>query len=289
MYIGHMVQGRHRVVSYKIHEQVLVPESEWIVKENTHEPIVSVADFEKAQDLLKRDTRTPNNTKAVHMFSGFLRCLDCDKAMARYSSKGITYYLCHTYTGKSKAHCTKHTIREDLLTKLVLEAIRRQIHAIEDLATLVDEHNGNPDVRRKTSTSKEALEKSTTDRTRLRDRLTDIYVDWKSGAASKDQYLHMKDKFEGQIERLSQVIEVLEKDIEHFDSGVISSDPIFEAFLANRNITSFDRGILVELVDTIYVHEDKQITIRFKFADELERALEYVEEAGADETEASAG
>ena len=35
--LGHMVQGKQRVVSYKVHDRVPVPEEEWFVKENTHE------------------------------------------------------------------------------------------------------------------------------------------------------------------------------------------------------------------------------------------------------------
>lgn len=47
-----MVQGRQRVKSYKIHTQEQVPESEWYIVENTHEPIIERPIFEKMQELL---------------------------------------------------------------------------------------------------------------------------------------------------------------------------------------------------------------------------------------------
>lgn len=56
VYVGDMVQGRHRVKSYKIHKLEPVPEEEWIVVENTHEAIIDRETFETAKGLLKRDT-----------------------------------------------------------------------------------------------------------------------------------------------------------------------------------------------------------------------------------------
>ena len=40
VYVGDMVQCKERVVSYKIHKIVKNPKEDWIIVENTHEPIV---------------------------------------------------------------------------------------------------------------------------------------------------------------------------------------------------------------------------------------------------------
>ena len=88
LYVGDMVQGRQRVKSYKIHTQEQVPESDWYIVENTHEPIIERPIFEKVQALLKRDTRTAPQQKTLYLFSGFLRCADCGKAMSRSQVKG---------------------------------------------------------------------------------------------------------------------------------------------------------------------------------------------------------
>ncbi|WP_347876921.1 recombinase family protein [Paenibacillus rhizosphaerae] len=45
IYVGDMVQGRYRIKSYKIHVQETVPEDEWFIVENTHEPIISREDY----------------------------------------------------------------------------------------------------------------------------------------------------------------------------------------------------------------------------------------------------
>jgi len=47
--------------------------------------------------------------------------------------------------------------------------------------------------------------------------------------------------------------------------------------LKHKNIAELNRGITVELIDTIFVHEDGQITIDFAFDDELKRVLDFIE------------
>lgn len=103
VYVGDMVQGRQRVKSYKIHIQERVPEEEWFIVENTHEAIIDREIFDKVQGLLKRDTRTAPKAKQLYLFSGFLKCADCGRAMSRIASKGIyVYYQCGTYKSLSK-------------------------------------------------------------------------------------------------------------------------------------------------------------------------------------------
>ena len=74
MYLGHMVQGKQKVKSYKVHTRVTVPESEWFVVKDTHESIIDQEIFDKAQELLSRNTRTAPQSGQLYPFSGFLCC-----------------------------------------------------------------------------------------------------------------------------------------------------------------------------------------------------------------------
>ena len=111
VYTGTLVQGRQRVVSYKVHQTVEVPPEDWYVVEGTHPPIVSPALFQRAKDLAGCETRRAPGQGELHLFAGLLRCADCGRAMSRKTARGIVYYTCSTYRRKSKTACTKHTIR----------------------------------------------------------------------------------------------------------------------------------------------------------------------------------
>src|SRR5699024_6463337 len=132
MYTGAMVQGRHRVISYKVHKQISVPEEEWSIVPGTQEAIIDRKTFEKAKALHQRDTRTAPGKQKVYLLSGFVRCADCQKAMRRKTARKIAYYACRSYTDKKV--CSKHTIRQDALENAVLAALQMQIALADQLA-----------------------------------------------------------------------------------------------------------------------------------------------------------
>lgn len=145
VYVGDMAQGRHRVKSYKIHKLAPVPEEQWIVVQNTHEPIIDRETFAKAKDLLKRDTRTAPKQKQLYLFSGFLRCADCGRAMSRIASKDLyVYYQCGTYKSLSKKACTMHSIKSTKLEAATLYAIQQQVHLAVNYSAIIAQINAAP-------------------------------------------------------------------------------------------------------------------------------------------------
>jgi len=277
MNLGHMVQGKQRVVSYKVHDKVTVPESEWFVKENTHEPTFSQEEYDALERVLRRDTRTANGEHTIHLFSGFLRCYDCRKALQRKAAKGIVYYACRTYTEKSKDKCTKHSIRVDVLERTVLAAIQTHIGLVDSLREVVDQINQAPVI----DTQSKRIEKMLRDKRRevekTRGFSDNLYMAWQSGDITREDHRRMKAKFEEQLAQLSAAIAALEEEQRRMGQGITCENPVFTEVSKFRNIQRLDRSALVELVDAIYVHEDKELSIAFRFADELELILEFVE------------
>ena len=53
LYIGNMVQGKHKKISYKSEKTIWMPKSQWIVVENTHEAIIDVDTYNHVQELQK--------------------------------------------------------------------------------------------------------------------------------------------------------------------------------------------------------------------------------------------
>lgn len=93
-YTGDLAQGRSRVKSYKVHEVESVPREEWVEVAGTHEAIIDYETFDKVQALLQRDTRTSPKGREVHLFSGFLKCADCGRAITRSVGNNNNVYYC---------------------------------------------------------------------------------------------------------------------------------------------------------------------------------------------------
>ena len=275
MYIGTMVQGRYRVISYKVHKQIQAPEQDWFVVENTHEAIVDKATFEKAQILHQRDTRTPNGKKEVHLFSGLIRCADCQKAMHRKTSRETVYYFCRSYVDKKV--CSKHSIRLDKLENAVLVSIQKQIQLAGTLEKEIERINNSPVVHRESVRLKYSLNEAKKQLSKYSDATDGLYIDWKSGDITQQEYHRLKSKFAEQITQHEQTIERLKKEMQIMSDGIDTSNPYFTAFLKHKNIQVLNRAILVELVGTVLIHKGGEITIDFNFADQYQQILNYIE------------
>lgn len=102
-------------------------------------------------------------------------------------------------------------------------------------------------------------------------------MDWKCGDITRTDYVRMKARFEEQANQIKQVISNIEEEILISSKGVGNDDPYLKTFLKYKNIKELNRGILVELIDTIYIYEDNEITIQFKFFDQHKRVLEFID------------
>jgi hypothetical protein len=261
-----MVQGRQRVVSYKVHGIVAVPEDEWFIVRDTHEATFTQEEYDTLEGLLRRDTRAPDGARTVHLFSGFLKCGGCGKAMRRKPSQSNVYYVCRTYAEKSQDRCTRHAIREDRLESAVLAAVQAQVALLEDVSGLAERTGLPPDTQARGM--EKLLKEKARELEKVRALSDGLYADWKSGDITREDFRRMKARFEEQEARLAAAIANLEEE-RRAGQGADSGEEIRAAFLEHKNIHQLSRALLTELVDTIYVHEGKKLTIDFRFADEL--------------------
>lgn len=267
LYTGVLRQGRQKVISYKVHRRISVPEQDWFVVENAVPTIIGRETFQAAQALHRRDTRTAPGKREVYLFSGLLRCAGCGKSMARHTAKGLVYYQCRTRRDKSKTRCAKHSIRLDAVEEAVLTAIQSQIALLDSLDQLTDELNRAPASPSEALRLTTLLAQRNSELEKAADTLDSLYMDWKNGEVSHEQYLRMKLRLEEQCQRLRETVARIqsERDAAVQPSG--AGHPDLAAFLAHRNITDLSRGLLTALINVIFVHEDKSIDIEFSFTD----------------------
>lgn len=128
-YLGNTVQHKTTSVSYKNHKVLNVPESEYIVKENAHEAIISRELWDRVQTMNNSVSRGRTDRKdIVHALSGLLICADCGKKLKlKNSEKAGAYFVCRTYADLGKRYCSSHSISETALEHLVLRDIKSML------------------------------------------------------------------------------------------------------------------------------------------------------------------
>ena len=80
VYLGKLVSQRYTTRSFKDKRIVERPPEEWVIVENTHEPLVDQATFDTVQERIKiKQPATWTNTD--NMFRGLMICGGCNTRM----------------------------------------------------------------------------------------------------------------------------------------------------------------------------------------------------------------
>ncbi len=282
MYIGNMVQGKNTNMSYKIKKCVAVPKDKWIIVEGTHEPIIDKAIFEKAQGLFNSNTKITKATNAVDKFAGLVKCADCHRAMGKKTNchdyGTYVYYRCVTATKISKDACSTHSIRYDKLEEAVYITLRTLIDMALDIEQFVYEVEQKTERQKEINLYQRTKSQYTAEVEKLKRHALSLYPDWKDGVISKEEYTSLKADINEKIEALEQKIKSVEEKEQEMQDKDIRKNEFIKHFVEYADIGELTRPMLVELVDSIYVHREGNITINFKFQDAFEEALKYLED-----------
>lgn len=284
VYIGDMVQCKERVVSYKVHKIVKNAKEDWIIVENTHEPIISREDFFKIQDLLfSRDTRTEKSGE-LSMFAGHIRCFDCKRAMNKKTlsnknrNRDYWYYICSTYRNKSKDLCSKHSIRNDKLEVAVLEAIKLQISMIIEMKEILNEINKSKSVSLRNSNIETGIKREESNLKKYKQLKKSAYEDWKLGVITQNEYMEYAESYMNKIGETEETLKYLLEEKSKYKEQVQGENSWIEVFKKNKNIVKLDKKVIDELIDCIYVHEGGDLSITYRFNSEYENAVNYIKE-----------
>lgn len=132
VYIGDLIQQKRKRISFKNHKFVKTREDELIITKNNHMEIISKEQFARVQDIIKHSVKVNSNNE-YDIFSGYLKCAECDSNLTIRKSKEYTYYACSSHVRKRGCN-NKHTIRKDFLEeKVITEINNRQDTKIDKL------------------------------------------------------------------------------------------------------------------------------------------------------------
>ena len=126
-YIGTLRQAKY--TRAKINgKEVKRDDSEHIVIENHHQPIIDYRTFARTCALRRQRSRSNYRGVKIHdnVYSGFLQCGDCGSPMFATSRSDLApAYTCGTYHRRGLKGCTRHHIRVDKLDELLKRYVRR--------------------------------------------------------------------------------------------------------------------------------------------------------------------
>ena len=125
-YTGCAVNFKTTTVSYKVHTRIINPVEDYQIIPNMQEPIISEDIWLRVQEL-RKNRRRNTATGRASLFSGLVYCPDCGSKLHFCASKSLRrdqeFFRCANYKD-GRGSCKIHFIRDVVLEKVVLDAIR---------------------------------------------------------------------------------------------------------------------------------------------------------------------
>ncbi len=279
VYTGDMVNHKCEVVNYKTKQRKKVPNEEFIIVPNTHEPLVSREDFEQVQKLIK-SRPSPSIYKTENMFRGILVCSECghNLSMAHRRDKRAYYRCMYHYRHPDKCLHT-HAIFYDELYNAVLERIITTARLLQDDETfyrLVEEKAGLDTSEKQLATERDKLKRRQQELSTL---LFKLFEDHAAGLISDENYVDFSNRYQSEQADTLSKIAVLETKLEQqtdYEANAAQFREIISDYLNIESLTAFILNKLIEKIQvghTEMVNGQKQqeITIVWRFAGRCRR------------------
>ena len=268
MYIGNMVQNKYKKINYKSKKKIRVPESEWVIVENTHEPIISKKIFERVQLLIQKSSHTRERLyNREYILNGLIYCHECGRKLElniRGRNSTDRNLRCPTYGRYPKLRlCESHYVKESLITETVFENIKeicneyidkKKLEAISSGIELEPIDNTNSEIV--------LLEKRLES---LNNNIDKLYMDKVNSIISEQDFLRISKTIIEQRDKIQSNLYELENSHRvQSCTPTMNVEKIIDNFLKMEQPT---REILCELIDKIELTKDRDLIINYNFSE----------------------
>ncbi len=274
IYVGDMVQGTTRREMHS--KPIKLDQDEWIIVKNTHPAIIDREDWEKVQHLLSIRRSDVDYSRKENIFAGITICGDCGYTMVRKQIvKGRQYLVCGSYRRSGHTHCSSHSIRIELLQKIILDDLNTIIRNIKNIRGLLDEAKEKNTTLRSSveiyEKERESIEKSLSRTNKLLKKTFELYA---LGEITADEYTSFRSQYLEQEKQLKERLRMLEEKIEKKEEYNEFESSWIAYLIEYGEIKELTREIIQETIKSIVIYEDKKIEITYLFGEEYDRLMQ---------------
>ncbi len=277
-YVGHTVNFKSQIKSYKCKKRINNAKEDWVVFENTHEPIISQHDFDLVHEL-RKNKRKNQKCGGINLFSGMVYCADCGSKMYLCRSASLTgkqeHLKCSSYA-KDKDECSAHFIRTEVLRTILIAELNKlleTVHNNEDEFIRAAMENSVQSQEAELKKARKLVKQYEKRVSELDKLFTRLYEDNVSGKISDERFDMMSKGYETEQADLKAKISELSTAIEVKEQKSADTSQFLEIVRKYTEITELTPEIMHELVEKIVVHApDKssghrvqQIDIYYRF------------------------
>ena len=266
-YLGNMVQGRTVKISYKSKKCLKQDRENWVVVENTHEPLIDKETFQKVRMLVNSRKHTRSRTYDF-LLKGLIFCHECGYPMAVLNRPPVSggdrlFFVCRTYQRFTKAGvCSCHSIKEQVVTEAVLAKVREVCEAYLDPNKLQPIAADAVEKARKAENHEAEIQSIQNKIDSLTANLDKMYMDRLTGLLAEADFERIYQRVKMDRTSLEEKLKELKSQKE---SQVSTEDRARELVQQFSDSAYTSRELLVSLIERVELTENKQIIIKFRF------------------------
>ena len=286
IYLGHTINCKTRVVSFKDKRTVEVPKNEQYRFENTHEAIIDQETWDAVQKV-REGKRRRNNMGEIDKYSGLLYCADCGSKLYFVRGKSITpdayNFICSRYRKHvGEQLCSAHRIREMALDEIVLEEIRRITYyartKTKEFVQVINNKSSSENKRELTAKTIELSRKEKRNE-ELNALFKRLYEDNVLGKITNEQFRMLSEGYNAEQKEIAEQIPVLQKQIEELKAATVNVERFIAIANKYTDLQDLTAEVLRTFVTKIVIHErttkwvktsEQQIDIYFRYIGCLE-------------------
>ena len=281
-YIGSAVHGKVVIEKYNNIPLHATDPSEWVIVENTHEPLVDKETFEKAQERVKEIsdayfakefTKHPPNE--MNLLKGKIVCGDCGKGMRLSPRTTKSYvYFCGTFSDGINPACSRHKIDQEEVNKAVFAQISNHMRCCIDALKVIRELNARSSGLKKYDVYEKAITRQRRELEKVNRKFSELYGDYSEHLINESEYLTLKQQYLLKSEALKKEIDNLLVSQNLYSKNYkIDEDweNLINKYLKCRKL---NKELADAFVDKVQVFEDGRISVNLVYDDCLEELLQ---------------
>ena len=259
-YAGHTVNFQTTKKSFKNKKQVRLPKDQWVICENTQEPIIDGKTFETVQQM-RKTKRAYTKFNEPNMFSGLLYCADCGNRLTIQrvaKHRNMDNFTCATYRKKKKGLCSSHRILVSDLERVV----QCDLHKVCEYVILhekefVDEYlSGSKKETEKFQTRAKAELKRLSDRQDEIGRIIrKLYEDNVNGRITDERFDFLVKSYEDEGQELKRQMQDLKRSLTYSEQDEEKLSKFLKMVKTYSEIRELTPEILNSFVEKIIISE----------------------------------
>ena len=293
-YIGNLAQARGRSALYRGIPFHLTKPDDWVVARGTHEGIISQELFRKVQDVNEqRSAANKANSgkydylpRAVNLYGKKLVCADCEaviklvRSISTKKDKAYFTFKCPVYIEHGEQGCTDKKIPQAELDQAVLATIQAHIRLFGECKEILEKMQkkaGQKNSRGPYQKILHEMEQKVKQKHTLR---AGLYMDFKEGILTEEEYLYSKKRFTEEIERMEREMESVRAKAEEAACSMDQFQNWTGLIEKYKDIQELSRETVEAFVQKVILHDNRKVEIHLNYMDEFRAARDFCKKQG---------